>query len=181
MLPSYSRDDSQLTLEELERIEQRHQRSVREAHYAMITQQPHAANGLGSMGGMSQSLQDQLDANYRAALGASLKNYGLPSPGKGGGVGAAALIAPTIPVPPRPLVEVANTVYKKTHDAIGRLINELPYNVCRAIRNIQFFDTDAAGPRYVVTFNAPQDALTFENVNEFPTDADIAHICLVAP
>jgi hypothetical protein len=61
--------------------------------------------------------------------------------------------------------------------AFRKLAEELPVGLLQNIRTVKLLANPLA---YVVTF--PGDRVEeFYNVNDFPTDADIARICLVCP
>lgn len=65
----------------------------------------------------------------------------------------------------------------KIQTAIGRLCDQLPMRLARKIVEVRFGPEGVTDPRFEVVFLGGR-VLVFDNVDEFPTDADIARIAL---
>lgn len=77
------------------------------------------------------------------------------------------------------LADRTNIVVHKCHARIDKLVEALPMKLAGRISEIRL---EQSGNNYafVVIFEGGHE-LTFENVDEFPTDADLARIALEAP
>ncbi len=67
---------------------------------------------------------------------------------------------------------------EKARAKLNKLLDQIPMRLAANIRDIDFYDRGPA--RFVITYTNTH-TLEFENVDEFPTDTDIARIALECP
>lgn len=76
--------------------------------------------------------------------------------------------------------EIATPLGKKVKVALERTLAELPFRVVTKLDTIRFGPADVTDPRFEVVFKGDK-IVEFDNVDTFPTEADIARICLMCP
>lgn len=69
---------------------------------------------------------------------------------------------------------------RKVQMALDRVADALPMRVAHKIVEVRYGPDGATDPRFEVMFMGGR-VLTFDNVDDFPTDANIAQICLECP
>src|SRR4051812_29777578 len=65
----------------------------------------------------------------------------------------------------------------KTQLAVDRCVEQIPYRLCHKIQEIRFGPDGVLYPTFEVVYMGGK-VIEFENVDSFPTDADIARIAL---
>lgn len=73
--------------------------------------------------------------------------------------------------------ELAN---RKVKLAVEQCVRELPFRLTHKIQEIRFGPDGVIDPRFEVVYMGGK-VIEFENVDSFPTDADIARIALECP
>lgn len=77
--------------------------------------------------------------------------------------------------------EARHPLNQKVQNAIAHVIKALPYRVVERIEAIRFGPQSVVDPQFEVVFKGNADPVLFDNIDSFPTEADIARICLMCP
>ena len=72
-------------------------------------------------------------------------------------------------------------LFSSRRTAIDRLISELPLRLLTKVKVVRCGPEGAKVLHFEVVFFQADKTITFDNVDTFPTDADIARICVEAP
>lgn len=64
--------------------------------------------------------------------------------------------------------------------AVDRCVEQIPFRLCHKIQEIRFGPGSVVYPTFEVVYMGGK-VVEFENVDSFPTDADIARIALECP
>lgn len=117
------------------------------------------------------------DENIRKLYESLINNNIPPSPIYG--PGALAPYKPTPPTP-QPLSNIGQLDKLKSTVAISKLAEALPFRVLRQIERVTFGPQGVEDMAYEVVFKSGQ-IVRFTDIDKFPSEADVARVCLEAP
>lgn len=135
---------------------------------------------LDSDAAMSAQRRAEIDQMMRQALYNNsphhTPNHTLINNSLGGSPGVSH--GPILPTRESSVARIQSPLHRKSSHALEKLVEALPHRVLHQIKHMEFFVSRMA---YVVTFSDGREEEFSDNLEQFPSDADVARVLLVCP